>query len=913
MRRTLVPSALGLAAAAGLVAPLAAAPAHGAPPALHSAGAVGAANDAVLPVVSPTPQHLSGLGADVPVTSRVRLVVDSRTDDAARREVEHLLRQHGVDRIDTVSPGTTSGGAGLLTVRLGPAARPDIAAGLHDTAVPDHAEGYALRVSSSGATKQVVLGGVDADGQFYAAQTLRQLFRASGDAKLASVSVTDYPSMPLRGTIEGFYGPPWTPQERLDQMDFYGDVKANTYVYAPKNDPYHRDKWRQPYPAEKLAELGTLIKRAAANHVRFTFAVSPGESICYSSESDRRALEAKLQALYDLGTRSFSIPLDDINYGAWNCAGDRAAFGDPGRAAAARAQVDLLNDLQRNWIDQHPGTQPLQMVPTEYGDLTDTAYKQVLRSSLDPQVVVQWTGTAVVPPQVTNDQADAASKLFGRKVFLWDNYPVNDYGATAGRLLLAPYAKREAGLSKHLSGIVSNPMNQAYASKIAVFGVADFTWNDSAYGPGRDWPQAMSYLAHGDEATARALLVFGDLEHLAPTFGPNPWQPQAPELARRVAAFWKTWDAGSPEQAISDLRPYAERIASAPATIRSGHVADGFLKDAAPWLDATELWGKALVTTLDSLSARLAGDNATGERLGAQAKDLEQQAGKVVVDPVENAWGSARVRVGDGVLDTFVAKALSLAQEPVAVSAPAKVVFDADGRATVPVTVSNRIAGPATDVTVRVTVDGGSVAPETVDVGALGNGEQARASFTLSWPGAPQARAATLHTSVSWTTASGTASASSDHTVQVTCAEQSTRPVAVTDVDSQETAAEDGAATNAIDGDTSTYWHTAWSTGNPPPPHHITLDLGRSMDVCALRYLPRQDNVNGRVARYAVYLSDDGQTWGQPVATGSFANDTSEKWVPFAGSHARYVKFVALQEVNGNPWTSAAELSVDAR
>ncbi|MFI7703878.1 beta-N-acetylglucosaminidase domain-containing protein [Nonomuraea sp. NPDC049480] len=90
---------------------------------------------------------------------------------------------------------------------------------------------------------------------------------------------------------------------------------------------------------------------------------------------------------------------------------------------------------------------------------------------------------------------------------------------TSGRLLLAPYDKRESGLSAHLSGIVANPMNQPYASKVAVFGTADFTWNDKAYDARKSWPRAMAHLVGGDKAATEALLIFGDLEHLAPTFG----------------------------------------------------------------------------------------------------------------------------------------------------------------------------------------------------------------------------------------------------------------------------------------------------------------------------------------------------------------------------------------------------------
>nr|WP_037869271.1 beta-N-acetylglucosaminidase domain-containing protein [Streptomyces sp. NRRL S-813] len=631
-------------------------------PLAHAESAPEATAGQVLPVVSPTPQSIARAGVDAEVTERAIVVADDHTDPAARDRLASELRAHGADRVDVVAPGTRIP-SGLLTVRLGPAARADIAAGLDGTTTPGQAEGYALRVTSDGSQKQVALGGTDASGQFYAVQTLRQLFvRADDGWRIAGAEVSDHPSMPLRGTIEGFYGQPWSPAERLDQMDFYGDVKANTYVYAPKDDPYHRDKWRQPYPADKLTELGQLIKRAAANHVRFTFAVSPGGSICYSDPADRAALKAKLQAVYDLGGRAFSIPLDDISYTKWNCAGDQTAFGAPGRTAAAKAQVDLLNDVQRSFVATHPGTQPLQMVPTEYGDLTDTTYKQTMRATLDPSVVVMWTGTDVVPPAITNQQADAASQLFGRKVFVWDNYPVNDYGHTSGRLLLAPYDKREAGLSEHLSGIVANPMNQPYASKIAVFGSAGFAWNDRAYDANATWLQALAYLAGGDREAAGALRVFADLEHLAPTFGATPWQPQAPELSDRLARFWTQWKAGKRTSALADLRAYAVAIAQAPAEIRGGAVQAGFVADSGPWLDATALWGRSTVSMVDALAARVDGRPDRSQALLEESRTLRQQAEAMRVDPSRNAWGKAPVKVGDGVLDTFLVQADTMLQ-----------------------------------------------------------------------------------------------------------------------------------------------------------------------------------------------------------------------------------------------------------
>jgi hypothetical protein len=130
-------------------------------------------------------------------------------------------------------------------------------------------------------------------------------------------------------------------------------------------------------------------------------------------------------------------------------------------------------------------------------------------------------------------------------------------------------------------------------------------------------------------------------------------------------------------------------------------------------------------------------------------------------------------------------------------------------------------------------------------------------------------------------------------------------------VDSQELVGENAAATNAFDGNSATFWHTQWFSANPPPPHEIQIDLGAAHSISGFRYLPRQDgSVNGTIGKYEFYLSSDGVNWGSAVATGTFAGNTAEKEVDFSTANARYVRLRALSEINGNPWTSAAELNV---
>ncbi|HAY71718.1 MAG TPA: hypothetical protein DCX89_07480 [Saprospirales bacterium] len=130
-------------------------------------------------------------------------------------------------------------------------------------------------------------------------------------------------------------------------------------------------------------------------------------------------------------------------------------------------------------------------------------------------------------------------------------------------------------------------------------------------------------------------------------------------------------------------------------------------------------------------------------------------------------------------------------------------------------------------------------------------------------------------------------------------------------VDSQEINGEDGKAINAFDGDPSTIWHTEWYWSSPGYPHEISIDLGEIYRISEFTYLPRQDGENGRIKNYKLYISNQSNQWGLTTATGNFTNTAAPQKIelnpPVVG---RYLKLVAVSEVNGNPWASAAELSV---
>ncbi|MEU9125394.1 beta-N-acetylglucosaminidase domain-containing protein [Streptomyces sp. NPDC048506] len=626
------------AAATALAVALAAIPLLGAAGPPGTVAGREAARARPVPALSPTPQSVHTRADRVSITRSVTVVAGPKADAPALALVEKSLKDAGADRV--VRGGRAPGGRQLTVYVDGAgAARALRALGARGIdGLP--AEGYALAVGDG----RIALAGRDATGTYYAAQSLRQLLphRDRPGARVPGTVVRDWPATPLRGVIEGFYGTPWSHRARLDQLDFYGAHKLNLYVYSPKDDPYLRAKWRDPYPADRLAQLKELVGRARERHVEFTYALSPGLSVCYSSDADLAALVAKFRTLWDIGVRTFAVPLDDISYTDWNCAADKERFGTGGGAAGA-AQAHLLNRVQREFIATHPGAQPLQMVPTEYYDVKPSPYKKALATQLDEHVLVEWTGVGVIAPTMTVAQARQAREVFGHPILTWDNYPVNDY--VTNRLLLGPFNGREKGLPEELAGITANPMIQPAASKIALHTVADYTWNDTAYDARASWTAAIAEQAGGDAGTARALRAFADANYSSSL---NP--RQAPELAAAFAEFDRIGDAGRLDRTLRTLQ-------DAPAVLRHRLADRGFVEDSAPWLDATHGWGVAARTALRLIEATRAGDGATAWQLRQRIPELVRTAKSFVY--VDMTGKRIPVLVADGVLDTFVDDALA--------------------------------------------------------------------------------------------------------------------------------------------------------------------------------------------------------------------------------------------------------------
>lgn len=336
------------------------------------------------------------------------------------------------------------------------------------------AEGaYSLSVSDKG----VKITGFDERGAFYGLQTLRQVLESG---KLPYMEINDWPDLKYRGVVEGFYGTPWSHEVRISLIDFYGQNKMNTYLYGPKDDPYHScPNWRLPYPEDEARNIGELVRACERNRVDFVWAIHPGQDIKWNEE-DYGNLLNKFNLMYDLGVRSFAIFFDDIS----------------GEGTNPTRQAELLNRLNSEFVKVKGDVRPLIVCPTDYSRLWanpgPNGNLSIYGKILDPSIEVFWTGDYVCS-DLTEETMEWVNTRIKRPAFYWWNFPVTDYARHI--IMQGPaYGLDKSLTGDDLCGIVSNPMEHGEASKIALYGVADYSWNIAGYNPLDNWERGLAEL-----------------------------------------------------------------------------------------------------------------------------------------------------------------------------------------------------------------------------------------------------------------------------------------------------------------------------------------------------------------------------------------------------------------------------------
>jgi hyaluronoglucosaminidase len=358
--------------------------------------------------------------------------------------------------------------------------------------------------------------------------------------------------------IEGFYGPPWSHGARLDVIEFIGARGMNSYVYAPKSDPKHRDRWREPYDAVELRTFEALASACRRSSVRLGFALSPGVDITYHDDADRDAVLAKLAPMLDIGIDWFVLALDDI----------------PNRPGLAHEQAALTGWLLDALATRRADAR-CSLVPTEYMGTRPSPSITTLSAELPGEVDIFWTGPTVCSPTITAADAGAwRDAVGGRPLLLWDNYPVND-AFMERELHLGPYRGRDPGLTDVLDGILCNPMLQPRASLVALGTAAEYLRAPAAYDEDTAWERAIDDVGGRHSSLLRPVAraccdgPLAEPEHLpaaaltdavAETVDDASWTDAVVALrdelhALRVSA--RAWDADDPLR--DELAPWLEQ------------------------------------------------------------------------------------------------------------------------------------------------------------------------------------------------------------------------------------------------------------------------------------------------------------------------------------------------------------------
>lgn len=429
---------------------------------------------------------------------------------------------------------------------------------------------YILNITKKGITIEIA----DDRALFYAAQTLKQLvgYNDKGELTLPLCQLTDYPDIAHRGTVEGFYGEPWSHADRLEQLRFYGKLKMNTYIYGPKDDPYHSSpNWRLPYPDDQAKQIRELTKEAARNKVDFVWAIHPGQDIQWNA-TDSANIITKFEKMYDLGVRAFAVFFDDIS----------------GEGAKPEKQAGLLNYIQKEFISKKDDLQPLIMCPTEYNRAwATTDYLDILGEQLDPAIHIMWTGNHVVD-DITLEGLEWVNKRIRRPAYVWWNFPVSDY--CRDHLLMGPSYGLDTQAEHAMSGFVANPMERAEASKVALFGVGMYAWNMKKYDPEAAFADACNFVM---PKVAIAFRTFCE-NNCDP--GPNGHLYRRDESVKHkvtAATFLKEYKKGVfLERESNKLGTLFAQITNAPGMIYSQGGNTRLIEEINPWLIQFEYLGK---------------------------------------------------------------------------------------------------------------------------------------------------------------------------------------------------------------------------------------------------------------------------------------------------------------------------------
>jgi len=326
----------------------------------------------------------------------------------------------------------------------------------------------------------------------------------------------------LAGVIEGFYGQPWTHEQRLELLSWMGDWGLDTYLYAPKDDLHQRVAWREVYVVPEAEKFGKLVYAARQSHVHFVYALSPGLDIRYSETAELKRVKERFAQMISLSCECFALLFDDVP-------GDLNAKDAEQYGSLASAQCQIANATFK-WLRERRPNARLLFCPTAYcGRMADqkiggAGYLDKIGLELLPEISVLWTGPDIISREITLSHVVEMQTRLRRKPVIWDNLHANDYDGR--RFFCGPYAGRNPELRSAIGGLLSNPNNEFPLNYVPLRTLAEFLKCAETWNPRKAYLAAMQewvpkFAIFGLPISLEELILLGDCYYLPHEEGPE--------------------------------------------------------------------------------------------------------------------------------------------------------------------------------------------------------------------------------------------------------------------------------------------------------------------------------------------------------------------------------------------------------
>lgn len=512
----------------------------------------------------------------------------------------------------------------------------------------------------------IVVLGKSTDAAFYGLTSLYQIFQQIDGAKLSAFALQDYADVVTRGFIEGYYGNPWSTEDRVNLMNWGGYYKLNAYVYAPKDDPKHNAKWQELYTPEEIEQkVKPLAAAGNRSKCRFVFALHPfmrdpitkGNYDTYVPK-----MKAKFKQVIDAGVRQIAILADDA--------------GNQGADLYKKLLEDTtqwLHELQKEKNPdgslKYPGLKDtLIFCPVNYMGHGEEWYKD-----LPKNVQVVNTGGRVWG-KIDKNFADTFKNTSGVSPFMWINWPCSDNDKDA--LHMGGHDNFLGSDLKpgQVEGVVLNPMQQSEPSKQGIFMNADFSWNlwKSTDHSAQVWEDSFSYVDHNSPVATKGSNALRELSnHMKRMYGGGAtWiNGESADVKDKLEGFRRKLDAGTVSDA--DIVEMVKVFSSLQKTAKDYRANAGnaaMAKQMEPWLDTWDDLTRAALEELAALKADLAGNTSeliARHSAGQQAFDAANNHGFHYVDHTERARvGKAYITPTVSALNAAVSERATLAVDP---------------------------------------------------------------------------------------------------------------------------------------------------------------------------------------------------------------------------------------------------------